>query len=64
VCGTDEGVTALQMDIKIEGVAREIMGKALAQARQGRLHILNKMGQAIAAPRPDLPAHAPKLLVL
>lgn len=64
VCGTDEGVTALQMDIKIEGVSREIMGKALAQARQGRLHIIDKMRQAIAAPRQDLPAHAPKLLVL
>ncbi len=64
VCGTDEGVTALQMDIKIEGVSREIMGKALAQAREGRLHILNKMREAIAAPRPDLPVHAPKLLVL
>lgn len=64
VCGTDDGVTALQMDIKIEGVSRDIMGKALTQARQGRLHILNRMQEAIAAPRPELPAHAPKLLVL
>lgn len=64
VCGTDEGVTALQMDIKIDGVSREIMGKALAQAREGRLHILGKMVKAIAAHRPDLPMHAPKLLVL
>jgi polyribonucleotide nucleotidyltransferase len=64
VCGTDEGVTALQMDIKIEGVSSEIMAKALAQARQGRLHILGKMQERIAAPRPELPAHAPKLFSL
>ncbi|MFZ7127880.1 MAG: polyribonucleotide nucleotidyltransferase [Desulfobacterales bacterium] len=64
VCGTDEGVTALQMDIKIEGVSRQIMGKALAQAREGRLHILGKMREAIAAPRPELPVHAPKMLIL
>lgn len=64
VCGTDEGVTALQMDIKIEGVSREIMGKALMQAREGRLHILEKMREGIAAPRPQLPAHAPKLIIL
>ncbi len=64
VCGTDEGVTALQMDIKIEGVTRDIMGNALAQARQGRLHILGKMLDCLPNPRPELPAHAPKLLML
>jgi polyribonucleotide nucleotidyltransferase len=64
VCGTDEGVTALQMDIKIEGVSREIMGKALEQARAGRLHILGKMRESIAAPRPILPEHAPKIFTL
>mgnify|MGYP005839161159 CR=1 FL=1 len=64
VCGTDEGVTALQMDIKIEGVSREIMNKALEQARAGRLHILGKMRETIAAPRSELPAHAPKLFAL
>jgi polyribonucleotide nucleotidyltransferase len=64
VCGTDEGVTALQMDIKIEGVSKEIMGKALAQARDGRLHILGKMQECIASARPELPEHAPKLFTL
>jgi polyribonucleotide nucleotidyltransferase len=64
VCGTDEGVTALQMDIKIKGVSKEIMGKALSQARQGRLHILDKMQEAISVSRPDLPMHAPKQFFL
>jgi len=61
VAGTEDGITALQMDIKLEGVSQEIMGQALAQARAGRLHILEKMKEAIAAPRTDVPAHAPKL---
>jgi polyribonucleotide nucleotidyltransferase len=64
VCGTEEGITALQMDIKTEGVSKEIMGKALSQAREGRLHILGKMRACIATARPDLPEHAPKRFTL
>jgi polyribonucleotide nucleotidyltransferase len=64
VTGTDEGITALQMDIKIAGVSKEIMGRALAQAKAGRLHILGKMLEGIAAHRPELPEHAPKIFSL
>jgi polyribonucleotide nucleotidyltransferase len=64
VTGTKAGVTALQMDIKITGVNREIMGKALAQAREGRLHILGKMAEAIAAPRADLSQYAPRITTI
>ncbi|MFN7940705.1 MAG: polyribonucleotide nucleotidyltransferase [Thermoanaerobaculia bacterium] len=61
VAGTGTGVTALQMDIKITGITREIMAQALAQARAGRLHILGLMASAIAAPRGDLSNFAPRL---
>ncbi|MBU0481483.1 MAG: polyribonucleotide nucleotidyltransferase [Proteobacteria bacterium] len=61
VTGTDEGITALQMDIKIAGVSKEIMGRALDQAKAGRLHILGKMQEGIAEPRAELPEHAPKI---
>jgi polyribonucleotide nucleotidyltransferase len=64
VTGTDEGITALQMDIKIAGVSKEIMSRALAQAKAGRLHILGKMLEGIAAHRAELPAHAPKIFSL
>jgi len=64
VAGTDDGITALQMDIKIEGVSREIMGQALSQARAGRLHILEKMKEALATSRADVPEHAPKLFTI
>lgn len=64
VTGTDEGITALQMDIKIEGVSKEIMTKALEQAKGGRIHILGKMQEAIASHRPELPEHAPKIFSL
>ncbi|MBU0483998.1 MAG: polyribonucleotide nucleotidyltransferase [Proteobacteria bacterium] len=64
VTGTDEGITALQMDIKIEGVSREIMTKALDQAKAGRVHILGEMQKGIAAHRPELPEHAPKIFSL
>ncbi|MGI6656445.1 MAG: polyribonucleotide nucleotidyltransferase [Desulfobulbus sp.] len=64
VVGTSEGITGLQMDIKIDGVDREIMGRALAQARKGRLHILEKMEQAISAPRDGVSDYAPKYLTL
>ena len=54
VCGTTEGITGFQMDIKIKGVSFEIMEKALAQAKDGRLHILGIMKEAIAEPRPKI----------
>ncbi len=60
VVGTREGITSLQMDIKINGVDREIMGRALAQAREGRLHILGRMEEAISEPRATVSEHAPK----
>ncbi|HEX6200732.1 MAG TPA: polyribonucleotide nucleotidyltransferase [Thermoanaerobaculia bacterium] len=64
VAGTAEGLTALQMDIKITGVTREIMAHALEQARRGRLHILEKMAQVIDQPRTDLSRYAPRLYTL
>jgi len=64
VTGSREGVTALQMDIKITGVTREIMQKALAQARDGRVHILGCMAEAIAAPRQDLSEYAPRITTI
>lgn len=64
VVGTRNGITSLQMDIKIEGVDREIMHKALVQAREGRYHILDKMEEAITAPRQDVSEHAPKYITI
>ncbi|NOR11161.1 MAG: polyribonucleotide nucleotidyltransferase [Desulfovibrionaceae bacterium] len=64
VCGSEDGITALQMDIKIEGVSKEIMSQALDQAKTGRLHILEKMATAMAAPRAELPDHAPKIFTM
>jgi polyribonucleotide nucleotidyltransferase len=64
VAGTDSGITALQMDIKIEGVSAEILTKALAQARDGRLHILSIMNKAISQPRNDVSDLAPKVISL
>lgn len=64
VAGTTDGVTALQMDIKIDGITREIMEKALAQACEGRLHILGKMSQAIVKPRQELSEYAPRYTTL
>ncbi len=61
VTGTTEGITALQMDIKISGVTREIMSQALYQAREGRLHILNEMVRALEAPRTVVAASAPRI---
>ena len=61
VAGTAEGITALQMDIKIKGVTHEIMEKALAQARDARLFILGKMLEAIDAPRTELSPYAPRM---
>ncbi len=64
VAGTATGVTALQMDIKITGVSKEIMQKALAQAREGRLHILGKMAETIAAARGELSPYAPRITTI
>jgi len=61
VCGTERGVTAIQMDIKISGLTREVVEKALSQARTARLHVLAKMNEALATPRSDLSAHAPRI---
>jgi polyribonucleotide nucleotidyltransferase len=61
VCGTEKGVTAIQMDIKISGLTREVVEKALVQARAARLHVLSKMNEALATPRSDLSAHAPRI---
>ncbi len=64
VAGTQAGITALQMDIKIDGITREIMAKALAQARDGRMHILEKMNAAIAAPRTEMSMYAPRFITM
>ncbi len=63
VAGTERGVTSLQMDIKISGITEEIMRVALAQAKDGRLHILNEMGKAITQHRAELGEHAPRIEV-
>ncbi len=62
VAGTREGITSLQMDIKIQGLTRPIMQQALEQARQGRLFILDRMADAIKKPRPEISPYAPKIL--
>jgi polyribonucleotide nucleotidyltransferase len=62
VAGTAEGITALQMDNKIGNVSRQVMEAALYQARDGRLHILGKMKEAIAEPRTEVSAHAPRIV--
>ncbi len=62
VAGTDKGITALQMDIKITGITKEIMDVALKQAKDGRMHILGLMKQAVPAPRGSLSQHAPQII--
>ena len=62
VAGTKDGITAIQMDIKIKGINEEILRTALEQARQGRLFILNKMAECIAEPRKELSKYAPKII--
>ena len=64
VAGTAHGVTALQMDIKIDGITREIMDLALRQAHQGRLHILERMNAVIAKPRPEMSEYAPRIITI
>ncbi|GAV23498.1 polyribonucleotide nucleotidyltransferase [Carboxydothermus pertinax] len=62
VAGTKDGITALQMDIKIAGVNREILTRALAQAKEGRMHILSKMLEVISEPRTELSPYAPRII--
>ncbi|MFD2610338.1 polyribonucleotide nucleotidyltransferase [Deinococcus taklimakanensis] len=64
VCGSAEGVTALQMDIKVGGITPQVMREALAQAREGRLHILGKMSEVLSAPRAELSPTAPRIVSL
>jgi polyribonucleotide nucleotidyltransferase len=64
VAGTSEGVTALQMDIKIDGITSEIMETALAQAKEGRMHILGEMNASIATPREEMSEYAPRYVTM
>jgi polyribonucleotide nucleotidyltransferase len=64
VAGTREGITALQMDIKIKGLETSILSQALIQARAGRLHILDKMAETISEPRPELSPYAPRITTI
>ncbi len=64
VAGSDKGITAIQMDIKIQGISFEIMEKALEQAKEGRMHILGKMSEALSAPREAISQYAPSLIFI
>jgi len=64
VAGTKDGITAVQMDIKIDGISTELMETALAQAKEARFHILDKMAEVIPAPRPELSPYAPSILFM
>ncbi len=64
VTGTEEGITAFQMDVKISGVTREIMGAALEQAKKGRLYILDRMKEILPGPRENLATHAPRIFTM
>lgn len=64
VAGTSQGITAIQMDIKIRGISKEVLERVLEQAREGRLYILEKMKETIAEPRKDLSPHAPRIVTL
>ena len=64
VAGTEKGITAIQMDIKIAGIDKEILAKALTQAKAGRIHILNEMRKTISAPKPELSKYAPKIITM
>jgi polyribonucleotide nucleotidyltransferase len=64
VCGTKDGITATQMDIKVDGLSYEILEQALAQAKAGREHILGEMMKTMSEPRADLKAHAPRIVVI
>ena len=62
VTGTEKGITAVQMDIKIDGLSYEILGQALNQAKAGRLHILGEMAKTLAAPNPNFKPHTPQIV--
>jgi polyribonucleotide nucleotidyltransferase len=64
IAGTKDGITAVQMDVKIEGIGKEIIKKALEEAKKARLQILGEMAKAIEKPRPNLSAYAPRIIVL
>ncbi|MBN1334858.1 MAG: polyribonucleotide nucleotidyltransferase [Deltaproteobacteria bacterium] len=64
VTGTARGITAFQMDVKIAGVSRDVMSRALAQAREGRIHILGEMARVLDAPRAELSKHAPRITTI
>jgi polyribonucleotide nucleotidyltransferase len=64
VCGTAQGITAFQMDVKIKGISRELMSKALDQAREARLHVLDKMLETLPEPRPDVSPYAPRIYTI
>jgi len=64
VAGTEDGITAFQMDMKVTGVTKEILRHALHQAKEGRLHILKKMKEAISSPRSELSVHAPRIITI
>ena len=64
VAGTENGITSIQMDIKVEGLDLNIMREALDQAREGRLHILGEMNKALSGPRPDLSPYAPRIVTV
>ena len=64
VAGTEQGITSIQMDIKIQGLTLKLMQEALAQAREGRLHILGEMNKALSAPRGDLSPYAPRIVTV
>jgi polyribonucleotide nucleotidyltransferase len=64
VAGTANGITAMQMDIKVKGLSMEVLRKALAQAREGRMHILGKMTEVLAAPRKEMSAYAPRITTM
>ncbi|HJS48537.1 MAG TPA: polyribonucleotide nucleotidyltransferase [Gemmatimonadales bacterium] len=64
VAGTEQGITSIQMDIKVQGLDLKILAEALEKARRGRLHILGEMRKALAAPRPDLSRYAPRIITM
>ncbi|MFC5408285.1 polyribonucleotide nucleotidyltransferase [Larkinella bovis] len=64
VTGTEAGITACQMDIKVDGLSYDVLTEALQQARAGRLHILGEMNKSLSAPRPDLKPHAPRAVTI
>ena len=64
VCGTSEGITALQMDIKIQGISKELLQEALDQANEGRLHILSEMAKTISSKKENISPHAPRITTI